>query len=334
MSINMLRLPDQEISDLFGSLWDTRIFISPGNHDPVVQGSLYASTRWTANVTIFTEPSIQDVFLEDLGVVVYGRGWTSYTERRRVLEGFKSRTDIPSVLVLHGDYCFHGADGNTEYLPISPQDIIESGLTYAALGHVHMPKTLDVGSTKLVYPGAPEPLDFGDTGERGVFLVTIPQKSNGNKARVSAEFIPLCTRQMRVVNIDISLLDTVEKVRNRILSECHRSVRKRDLWRVTLTGKVEADLELDVRILERELAGEFFFLRIIPEYVPNYDFEVLEDPSRTDLEARFVRRLGEIKGEAVASGDGRKERIATLAAYYGLDALRQGKVMFRRRRST
>ena len=106
MSINMLRLPDLD----FGFVREPmghRIFISPGNHDPVVQGSLYASTRWTANVTIFTEPSIQDVFLEDLGVVVYGRGWTSYTERRKYWKDLRQDRHT-SVLVLHRDYCFHG----------------------------------------------------------------------------------------------------------------------------------------------------------------------------------------------------------------------------------
>ena len=58
----------------------------------------------------------------------------------------------------------------------------------------------------------------------------------------------------------------------------------------------------------------------------------LADPDNQSLEGRFVRHLREMADERRAQGDSRGAEIAELAIYYGLDALRQGKVLLRGRR--
>ena len=41
------------INDLFKTIPDTKIFISPGNHDPFLNNSFYNTFNWNKNVTIF-----------------------------------------------------------------------------------------------------------------------------------------------------------------------------------------------------------------------------------------------------------------------------------------
>ena len=43
------------INNLFKTIPDTKIFISPGNHDPFLKNSFYNTFKWNENVTIFKD---------------------------------------------------------------------------------------------------------------------------------------------------------------------------------------------------------------------------------------------------------------------------------------
>ncbi|HHW27291.1 MAG TPA: DNA repair exonuclease [Firmicutes bacterium] len=321
----------REAAEALGSIPDTRVFAAPGNHDPVLKDSLYLSTPWPKNVTVLLSPEWSEVVMEDKGVAVYGRGWTTYRETEPLLRGFHARrSDLLNLMLVHGELVNRSLEGS-EYLPIYPEDVIGSGIHYLALGHIHAPSSVRLGDTAAVYAGCPEPLDFGDKGERGIYLVTAEKTARGDFS-VKPEFKPIAKRQMKSAEVDITGLDTEERVRNAILSVDAPEARKRDLWAITLTGRVEPEISFETQSLERELSGEFFSLRISTDYWPDYDLQALADPDNQSLEGRFVRHLREMADERRAQGDSRGAEIAELAIYYGLDALRQGKVLLRGRR--
>ena len=201
-------------------------------------------------------------------------------------------------------------------------------MDYAAPGHIHAP----VSSMWVddAYPGCPEPLDFG-TRVRA-YLVSVDERAGQAGFSVSAEFVPMALREMRTVDLDITGLDTVERVRNAVLSVGDRSSRKRDLWAIRLAGVVEPENVFDTFELERLLGDDFFFLRLIPDYSPGYDLGALSDPKNASLEGRFARHLMSLRDDLAIKGEERSARIAELALQYGLDALRQGKVILRRGR--
>ena len=66
-------------------------------------------------------------------------------------------------------------------------------------------------------------------------------------------------------------------------------------------------------------------------FIPDYDLKPLMDPSNQSLEARFVRKQLELERKAREDEDARAARVANLAMYYGLDALRQGEILTGRR---
>ena len=322
----------REASALLGSIPDTRVFIAPGNHDPVVKGSLYRGIAWPGNVTIFDSSEVREVVVDGIPVAVHGFGWTSYLDRQQVLKGYAARRrDLINILVIHGDVSRKDAAPTSQYLPILQADLENSGMDYVALGHIHAPGEFKAGKTTAVYAGCPEPLDFGDEGERGVFLVSIAEATGGSvRPEVNTQFVPLATRQMRSAEVDVSGLDNPERVRNAVLSCGDEGTRGRDMWAVTLTGMADPELALDVPVLEREAGQGFFFLRLIPQYTPAYDLEALGDSRSQSLEARFVREMRILMDQAAAAGDARTASVTEHALYYGLDALRQGKILLRK----
>lgn len=55
------------------------------------------------------------------------------------------------------------------HAPFRAEQIETSGLHFAFLGHYHAPRD----KKHFTYPGNPEPLTFGETGQRGVVIATI-----------------------------------------------------------------------------------------------------------------------------------------------------------------
>ena len=65
----------QYINNLFQEIPETKIFISPGNHDPYVKNSFYNQFEWSKNVKIFNS-KIEKVSYDD--VDIYGYGFNNF----------------------------------------------------------------------------------------------------------------------------------------------------------------------------------------------------------------------------------------------------------------
>ncbi len=322
----------REASDIFRAIPDTKVFLASGNHDPALPDSLYNTVEWPENVFLFLSPKIQKVVLPELGLEVYGRGWVTFNDRERPLRYFKAdKSELMSIMVIHGDVISPGAPQESIYAPILLADVASSGIDYMALGHIHTPGVINAGDTVAVYPGCPEPLTSSDTGRRGVRVTELLKNQEG-KTRVNSEFVPLSVREACVETVDITGLFTYEQVKNAVLSAGTPTSRLRDLWTVALAGRSEPEMNLDIESLERELEQDFFSLRLTPQYVPDYDMEQLADSNNQSLEARFARHFLDMRNQHKAKDDVGAAALAEQALYYGLDALRLGKVLFRGRR--
>jgi len=63
------------INNLFKEIPETKIFISPGNHDPYIKNSYYNQFNWNKNVKIFTD-KLEKVETEE--VDIYGCGFNDF----------------------------------------------------------------------------------------------------------------------------------------------------------------------------------------------------------------------------------------------------------------
>lgn len=278
------------LKQCFSEIGDTAVFVAPGNHDFLSDDSLYKTVDFGKNVHIFGNVP-EKVELEN--VVVYGFGFGSrFIKESVVPKRDMHRGEKPGILLTHGDVL-----GERDYHPVSVSDIAESGLSYAALGHVHSHTgILYAGDVAYAYPGIPEPRHFDEPG-RGGFIYG---ELDGKTAKY--EFIPVSERENVTLEVDISGLYTQEAAEDKI----RPLLNPQNLYKVVLTGKIPNTMFLDTKALLKRLEGCALYLKIKDELC----FEREEEASL--LENLFAARLSE-----------REDEVAKEALRLGLWALRR-----------
>lgn len=138
---------------------NTKIFISPGNHDPYIKSSPYQTFEWPENVTIFTG-EVGMFSFENINV--YGIGFTDYEFSSDEISKIQIEDeDKINVLVVHGT--LDGA--SKKYLDIKSKYLEK--FDYVALGHIHERK---VDGSNIVYPGSLLSIGFDELGEHGIVI--------------------------------------------------------------------------------------------------------------------------------------------------------------------
>ena len=119
----------------FSKIPDVKIFIAPGNHDPLLHDSCYITENgqimcisFQINLNVFQYLNIGQGFM----------GWvfTSY-QTENLLNNFSAdiSDDYINIMTVHGDIVTPGV--TSEYNPINIESVANSNLDYMALGHRH-----------------------------------------------------------------------------------------------------------------------------------------------------------------------------------------------------
>ncbi len=267
------------------------VVIAPGNHDYYDVKSPYARMAWPDNVHIFQHEAVTSFSFPDLGVTVYGCAFTGPFRETDPLAGFHAPGDGNLAIgCLHGDVGKH-----SRYAPIAPESLAQSGLAYAALGHVHAFEAHTDVPTPWAYSGCIQGRGFDELGDKGALLIHL---ENG---QVGGKLLPLPGPRYWELSAPV---DGVEAALE--------GVAKDDYVRLTLTGAAQS---LDLSAL-RDLGGakcKVFELR--DETVPPLDLWArLEDESLTGY---FLR---EMKSRLDAAEDKDKDLLQA-ALRCGLAAL-------------
>lgn len=298
------------VDDLFRTIPQVRVFIAPGNHDPLVAGSYYQTYRWAPNVHIFG-PRWSAVDLPDLGCTVYGFGFDAYEISAFRPAGQRAaEPDRINIAVLHGSDVSNVPSGVEPYHPFTAADLSALGMDYVALGHYHAARPVSDGNRLLGrYSGSPEALGFGETGRHGVLLGGVA------KGVSRLEFVPTGLREYISRDVDCSGAISPEDVM-RALVECDDSnARQRNLYHIALKGVVDPELRIETAYLAERLRSDFYYLRLSDRTQPDYDLQrLLEERSARGL---FVRRLLEREEEA---RDQQERDVVRRALYLGLAA--------------
>ena len=212
------------INDLFKQISQTKIFITPGNHDPYISNSMYKNFKWNNNVKIFTS-KIEKV--EDKEVNIYGVGFEDFYCRKSEVENIilEDKNKI-NILITHGS--LNASDKlQLEYNPINKNKLKEVGFDYVALGHIHK---LDYNTEKnqnIIYPGSTIAMGFDELGKHG-FIV-----GNIEKEKLELAFIPVDKREFKELEFDITEIndeeELIEKINNIYLDD-------NNLYKIILIG--------------------------------------------------------------------------------------------------
>ncbi len=145
------------INNQFKTIPNTKIFISPGNHDPYIKNSYYNTFDFEKNVKIFS-PNLEKV--EDGEILIYGYGFNDfYMNSKKQEEQIVLDKSKINILVTHCN--LDGAKDNDERYNSVPKNTFKAlGFDYVALGHIHK----QMKDEEIVYPGSLVSLGFDEQG--------------------------------------------------------------------------------------------------------------------------------------------------------------------------
>ncbi|GBQ83383.1 metallophosphoesterase family protein [Asaia krungthepensis] len=186
------------------------VYLLQGNHDaasiltrdlPLPQGVQRFPSRKPGSFTI-----------EPLGVALHGQ---SFAERHvpddmtpsypKPMEGYFN------IGVLHTSLSGHGQ--HEVYAPCSVQGLRARGYDYWALGHVHE-RMIDKDGTPIVYPGVLQGRHIHETGEKGVVLVTVD-----NRTVTSIDPLPCDVVRWRTLHFDCTGMTQEAELHQRLGAE-------------------------------------------------------------------------------------------------------------------
>ncbi|MDE0226059.1 MAG: metallophosphoesterase [Gammaproteobacteria bacterium] len=235
----------------FAELDPVRVFLAPGNHDWYGPQSLYGLVEWSPNVHVFAEPRLVPVRI-DTDLTLWGSAHCVPANTGNFLEGFKAEGPGGHIALFHGsERTWLSAQGNDKqpHAPFDASDIESAGLEHAFLGHYHVPRDAD----RHTYPGNPEPLAFGEDGERGAVIATI------DTGEVLRERREVAGGSVHDLTLDITGCATREQVRERL----DKAVDGLSgLVRLTVSGEIDRRVELHENELRDVLLARFEAARI------------------------------------------------------------------------
>ncbi len=302
------------INNLFKTIPNTKIFISPGNHDPFLKNSFYNTFNWNKNVTIFGD-KIERIELED--VDIYGYGFNDfYCSNSKVEEIEIKNTNKVNILLVHGALD-SSKSIDAQYNPVSTNKLKEIGFDYVALGHIH--KRTDENKYNFIYPGSMISFGFDELGEHGMLDVIIEKEIEKNKLnnsennkkinknKIKINFIKLDDRIFEEININISEINSQEeliekinsiKIKNNIfykiilIGSRNIEINKNEICKLItnenilkVEDKTEMKYNLDQLAKQKNLKGVFVKKMLDKLKTENYDEEEIKKAIEIGLES-------------------------------------------------
>ena len=191
-----------------------------------------------------------------------------------LLRGFHAPAEegVTQLLVLHAE---PGRAGSP-YCPVTEEELSQSGMRYAALGHIHLGSGLRrAGSCFYAWPGCPEGRGFDECGEKGILQLDIDGET------VKAGFIPTAARRYEKLRVEPGA-DALAAIRAALPKDTAD-----DVYKIILTG--ESFAAPDLAYLRQALERDFFALTFSDETVPPRD--LWRRAGEDSLAGRFLRRM-------------------------------------------
>ncbi len=262
------------INNLFLEIPNTQIFISPGNHDPYIQNSFYATYNWAENVHIFKE-KIEKIDIDEK-THIYGYGFTDFYCKESEIEEIKieDKKDI-NILLTHG--ALEGSTEEREYNPLKSHKLKKLGFDYIALGHIHKPYYNEEKNQEIFYPGSIVSLGFDELGQRGMLVGKLEKNS------LEVEFIPVDKREFEEKEIDITNFSSNEDIITQIEE---LELKEENFYKIIITGK--RFFKIDIDEIKKTLQIENI-IKIKDKTKIGIDIESLQ--KENNIKGIFVRKM-------------------------------------------
>jgi len=312
------------LREMFELLRPIPVFIAPGNRDPYVPASPYATEAWPANVFIFSEPKWTAHPLQHLPLTIHGFAFDGAETSHNPFGELRPPEDGRIHVALgHGTELGQQDAVQQVCAPFDAAEAAAPGLHYLALGHCHgyqpIPGDYD---TCICYCGAPEGHGFHEPGPRHYVEVDI-QPGDGGPPRI--ELNPVMSAQCIYTahTIDLAACGEAQQLLQMLRGLAGES-SVRNITRVTLRGSGAPDVVRELPRIYDAVSEEFEFIDIVEMLEPLEDYELLgrEQTSLGD----FVQRMNE---GVAAAPDTPRQQLLERAREVGVHAYRKRSLPIR-----
>lgn len=262
------------ITSQFREIPNTKIFISPGNHDPYIKGSYYDTHDFGENVYIFHSSKLERY--EDENVNIYGMAFTEFYMNESCFDNVAIPiSNKPNILVAHCDLNGAKDEEGFSYNPVLESKLNLLGFDYGALGHIHK-NNLET-KNRMFYPGSAISLGFDELGEHGMIVGEI------TKDKFYMDFVGLDSRRFEEFELNVEEFLSKEDLLERLTN---LNLNTSNIYKVVLVGK--RNFEINPRELLKILSSDNI-LKIKDATTLNYDLEELS--MQNNLRGIFVREV-------------------------------------------
>ena len=291
----------------FAELDPVPVFLAPGNHDWYGPHSLYASVEWSRNVHVFTDPRLKPVQLAP-EITLWGSAHCAPANTPNFLHDFTVSGPGVHIALFHGSersWLAAQGDDKQPHAPFEASQIESAGLDHAFLRHYHRPRD----AARHTYPGNPEPLAFGEDGERGAVIAMID-----SRGEVHRERRPIARAVVHDLNLDTTGCATREQIRERLEQDTDGLS---GLVRLTLSGEIDAGVEVHEEQLRELLLTRFEGARIRRGQLhAGYDLDAIRQEHT--VRGQFVN---DVLQSGLSDDERRRVLITGLRALDGRDDL-------------
>jgi len=298
------------------SLETIPVIIAPGNHDPFISASPYATETWPENVHVFSEPTWSTLSLQEGRLQVHGFAFDGFDISSSPYGALQApENGAVHIAVAHGSERGHQPPEGKLYAPFDAASMVLPGLRYVALGHFHrVTEIKGVSGTVMWYPGMPEGQGFDETGPRHYLEVEIENDSVRVNPVVSSSVV------YAVYEIDCTSLVSAQQIVDQLRAWSAQASTPQ-VARVTLSGACRPSIVAELSAIRDASADGFEHLLLLDETTPAEDFEELA--RETSTLGAFIRRLNE---EIRDAPDLQRKHMLERAREAGLAAHRDQKM--------
>jgi DNA repair protein SbcD/Mre11 len=165
------------------------VYIVPGNRDPYVDNSPYATELWPENVTLFDSQEWQQCVHPSQEICIHGIGCNGDDDSGDKFNALSIEKDgRVHIALAHGTERSHRPPNGKCVAPFDAAAIAREGLAYLALGHFH--EATEVKGdypTAIHYPGTPQGRNFNEQGSRYFLEVNIEDGTSVRVTPISCE---------------------------------------------------------------------------------------------------------------------------------------------------
>lgn len=282
----------KELNYIFSHLTHTKVVFIAGNHDYMKTNSYYRTFEWEKHVYYLKGSQCESIYFEDLNTEIYGLSYDNYEIRESRYDDIiiKDKKRI-NILLAHG--------GDEKHIPFSKTTLGTKGFDYIALGHIHVPQILI--SNKMAYAGALEPVDIGDEGVHGYFVVEVDEKGTNLTFRKSAK------REYKVIKIQSDSSFTNRKLQDTIQDTIQKMNEPNYLWKIMIIGYRDEEISYDMEAIY----SIDKVVSVIDLTEPDYDFDKLQTEYARSIIGKYIQTM--------RSKD--MTDIQKKALYYGVKAM-------------